>query len=425
MPEGPDGKTIIIVKKVSGHHGHHGGAWKVAFADFVTAMMAFFMVLWLVNSASVTTREKIASYFREPGVFAKGSGTPLQIGGAGILSESFAPPAEGNSATTTARKMYKVTSTSGQQPEAFDSGDGKGVMEMEFAEKSKSESDQKKDLEELAEKIKKQMAAEARKIGDDGNKLLGKIEIKVDQRGLHIEIMDTEEASMFQRGSASLHAAAEIELMKIAKILKTLPNPIDIEGHTDAAPFSPRMQQNYDNWNLSSDRANAARRILVGAGIAEKQIARVVGYADKRLKYPSDPMFDSNRRISISMRFTELAAKSLEGTKSAVTEPRPIGEKSDPKPAEAKPVETPKPATPPPPLPNVSSSVTGAASAAQTEPPAAAPVPPTPGASGLAVSVETTEPEGEPIRYEPRSGGDDGGTWQDKDKIFGGKNPFK
>ena len=85
MPEGPDGKTIIIVKKVSGHGGHHGGAWKVAYADFVTAMMALFMVLWLVNSSSSNTRERIASYFRKPGIFEKGSGTPLEIGGGGRL----------------------------------------------------------------------------------------------------------------------------------------------------------------------------------------------------------------------------------------------------------------------------------------------------------------------------------------------------
>ncbi|HMP49758.1 MAG TPA: flagellar motor protein MotB, partial [Oligoflexia bacterium] len=96
MPEGPDGKTIIIVKKVSGHGGHHGGAWKVAFADFVTAMMALFMVLWLVNSAAEPTRDRIASYFRKPGIFQKGSGNPMEMGGGGILPETFSPPTDGN-----------------------------------------------------------------------------------------------------------------------------------------------------------------------------------------------------------------------------------------------------------------------------------------------------------------------------------------
>ncbi len=108
MAEGPDGKNIIIVKKVSGHGGHHGGAWKVAFADFITAMMALFMVLWLVNSASVITRERIANFFRQPGVFETGSGTPMEIGGAGILSDAFSPPSEGNSEVSVAftNKIY-------------------------------------------------------------------------------------------------------------------------------------------------------------------------------------------------------------------------------------------------------------------------------------------------------------------------------
>src|SRR5215813_7505234 len=110
MAQGPDGKTIIIVKKVVGHVGHHGGSWKVAYADFVTSMMAFFMVLWLVNSASVPVRERIASYFRAPGVFEKGSGTPLETGGAGILPDTFAPPAERNSQVAQNNHIYVVIS---------------------------------------------------------------------------------------------------------------------------------------------------------------------------------------------------------------------------------------------------------------------------------------------------------------------------
>src|SRR5262249_25539587 len=112
MPEGPDGKTIIIVKKVSGHGGHHGGAWKVAYADFVTAMMALFMVLWLVNSAAEPTRQRIASYFRKPGIFQTGSGTPVETGGAGILNDTFAPPAEANSQIVMDKRIYNVEANS-------------------------------------------------------------------------------------------------------------------------------------------------------------------------------------------------------------------------------------------------------------------------------------------------------------------------
>src|SRR5476651_2013021 len=117
--------TVVVKrKKVSGHGGHHGGAWKVAYADFVTAMMAFFMVLWLVNSASVTTRERIASYFREPGVFEKGSGVPLEEGGAGILPDAFSPPGDENSRMSSSAKIYKVAAQNGRLPDAYDVGQG-------------------------------------------------------------------------------------------------------------------------------------------------------------------------------------------------------------------------------------------------------------------------------------------------------------
>jgi len=388
MPEGPDGKTIIIVKKVSGHGGHHGGAWKVAYADFVTAMMALFMVLWLVNSASVTTRERIASYFREPGVFEKGSGTPLQEGGAGILPDAFSPPAAENAKAQHSDKIYKEQ-TSGEIPETFTVGKGEGDA------KEKIEAT-RQELEKLAEAIKKQIEAAESKIGEDG-KLLGKIEVKVDQRGLHIEIMDTDKASMFQLGSATISPIAEEELGKIAKILVALPNPIDIEGHTDGRPFNSATSANYDNWNLSSDRANTARRILLKAGVKEKQIARVVGYADQRLKYPENALADGNRRISISMRFTELANKALEGTQTEVLESKPV------QPVNPKPVDPAKQAAPTP-----------ANNALELQ------AMQSPDKGKLRVEVGTSAPEGEPVAEDHRSDP----TWMEKDKIFGNKNPF-
>jgi len=144
MPEGPDGKTIIIVKKVSGHAGHHGGAWKVAYADFVTAMMALFLVLWLVNSASVVTREAIASYFKRPGVFEQGSGTPLEIGGGGILRETFAPPSDGNAQIIPHKDIYNIKETvkdkenPGGKGEGVGKGSGgrggKGAQQVSFEE---------------------------------------------------------------------------------------------------------------------------------------------------------------------------------------------------------------------------------------------------------------------------------------------------
>ena len=119
MAQGPDGKTIIIVKKVSGHAAHHGGSWKVAYADFVTSMMAFFMVLWLVNSAAIPVRERIASYFRAPGIFEKGSGTPIEMGGAGILPDTFAPPADKDAQIQPSNRIYDIQSDEGKQREVL------------------------------------------------------------------------------------------------------------------------------------------------------------------------------------------------------------------------------------------------------------------------------------------------------------------
>lgn len=318
MPEGPDGKTIIIVKKVSGHGGHHGGAWKVAYADFVTAMMALFMVLWLVNTASVTTREKIASYFRKPGVFEKGSGTPLEIGGGGILTDSFTPPAESNSQVSSSHRIYSVQTKDGDYREGFGRGEGNSEGDLAGAEQKGPE------LALIAQEIREALESKqsgAGKTGEEGgdkgqegetfNDSLGRVEIRIDQRGLHIDIMDTEKASMFSSGSALVHPDAREDVKKIGALLATLPNPIDIEGHTDAQPFRDAGRNSYDNWNLSVDRANAARRLLAEAGVESSKIARVVGYADQRPRVIDNPLDPSNRRITISMRFTEEAAEAL------------------------------------------------------------------------------------------------------------------
>ncbi len=388
MPEGPDGKTIIIVKKVSGHGGHHGGAWKVAYADFVTAMMALFMVLWLVNSAAVPTRQRIASYFREPGVFDSGSGTPLEQGGAGILPDAFSPPSDENSRVAVSEKLYEVDSTKGKILETFDPSAADGEK-------------QKVDLEKLAKEIKK--AINEADGGAGEGQLLGQVDVKVDQQGLHIEIMDTDEASMFEIGRSEIRPVAEAELSRIAAILKKLPNPIDIEGHTDATPFGKGSGRKYDNWDLSTDRANSARRALLRSGIKETQLARVVGFAAQRLKVPTNPIAPSNRRISISMRFTEMAAASLKGTQAKPTVSTPVKLTTEP----PKPVEGPQADAKAPVVAELLNSKKG---------------------SGLTVSVDTTPQVEPPIENTPapKAAPEPGArpVWMEKDKIFGGDNPF-
>jgi chemotaxis protein MotB len=339
MPEGPDGKTIIIIKKVSGHGGHHGGAWKVAYADFVTAMMALFMVLWLVNSAAEPTRERIASYFRKPGIFQKGSGNPMEMGGGGILPDVFSPASDGNSQIQVSDKIYTVDATSGRVRELYDEGEGskenryapkvqgdnaRGLREEEiFSQKveinTETDIEQSK-LKELKTEIEK--AIQESGAVDSFEGILGDIEIKIDQRGLVIEIMDTEKTSMFHSGQAVILGQAENKLLEIGNILKSVPNPIDIEGHTDASPFKGKRSITYDNWNLSTDRANAARRILEKAGFEKGQIARVVGYAAERPRDTENALNPANRRITISMRYTDRAKEALDGTKTFETNAR-------------------------------------------------------------------------------------------------------
>jgi chemotaxis protein MotB len=309
-----DDKPIIIVKKKGGHGGHHGGAWKVAYADFVTAMMAFFMVMWLVNSAETNTKQNIASYFRKPGLFTSGSGTPILIGEAGILPDAHMPPHQTRDKVKGKeeepkipdKKSKKELDTEGspaEQPVQLEENKGPNTPEeaklhalqkMMLEQKKKEE---RKELEKLAEEIKSEM----RKIPDLKDQL-GELEIKIESDGLVIEIMDTEKSSMFALSSAQITPEAQTAFFKIADLLSKYPNKLDVIGHTDSKPFSSR-KNGYSNWELSADRANAARRVLLSAGITEKRLLSVVGRADRDLKDPKNPLATANRRITLKMRF--------------------------------------------------------------------------------------------------------------------------
>ena len=317
MPEGPDGKTIIIVKKGGGHEGHHGGAWKVAFADFMTAMMALFLVLWLVNSASNATKDSIGRFFSgesEGVIFSQGTGTPLERGGGGFFDKPYKHPGR----DIDDQRIYRMEEPRGfhkdsgilePREDILDSGEAKNPSA------SGSSSSWEDDLgldedrlgqlaSELAQKLESSIAANSQNI----SARLGKIELTADIHGLHLEIMDTDKTSMFSSGNANFNPAAEGELEKLAVILAELPNPIDVEGHTDAIPFGAHKRASYDNFDLSTDRANAARRVLQRVGLKSGQIKRVVGYAANKPKLTDNPRDPSNRRITITMRFSKEAA---------------------------------------------------------------------------------------------------------------------
>ena len=235
MPTPP----IIIKKKVS-HGGHHGGAWKVAYADFVTAMMALFIVLWLMN-ASKQIQVAVGGYFKDPTGTAKKVGTNLA--GAG---ESFS-----------------LT---------------------------------KQNMTELKEQLQKSI----RSINDLEN-LRKNIEMTVTAEGLRIELLESEKGTFFDSGSPKLNESGQEMLALLAKQLGEVPNRVSIEGHTDAKPFTGR--NNYSNWELSADRANAARRLMQASGLRADQVDQVRGFADQRLRTPQQPLEASNRRVSIIVQY--------------------------------------------------------------------------------------------------------------------------
>jgi chemotaxis protein MotB len=266
-----DGEKITIIKKVNkrgGHGGHHGGAWKVAYADFVTAMMALFIVLWIVAN-NVTVRASVADYFRDPGAMHKtSSGVMNGVNSMKPFSDSqptqpVVPPSQPPQPTGTASPP--------QQAEV---------------EKLRQEGD----------RLMQMIAAIP-----DLSKFKDQIEIKITKDGLRIELIEQAEGLFFDIGSARLKSDAMQLLRLIASRIGTFPNDVVIEGHTDSRPYT---RAGYNNWDLSTDRANSARRVIEEGGIRERQVTSVNGYADRRLKNPDKPLDYSNRRVTILVAFS-------------------------------------------------------------------------------------------------------------------------
>ncbi|MGA3161390.1 MAG: flagellar motor protein MotB [Terracidiphilus sp.] len=234
-------QPIIIIKKVIGHGGHHGGAWKVAYADFVTALMALFIVLWLMGS-SEQVKKAIAGYFNDP----KGSGKLLGT-------------------------MMNGTGKNATAPATTD------------------------ELQKLKEKLEEEIKAR-----NELEKLSKQIEITITPEGLRIELIEGKDGTFFQSGSAKLSESGQVLLALLGKELKTIPNSLLIEGHTDATPYASNL--GYSNWDLSADRANSARRLLQQDGVRTDQVTQVRGYADQMLRVKNNPTDPSNRRISILVK---------------------------------------------------------------------------------------------------------------------------
>jgi chemotaxis protein MotB len=232
---------IVIKKKVSGA-GHHGGAWKVAYADFMTAMMSLFIVLWLLNTTP-QIKKAVAGYFNDPLSGGKETGT-----------------------------------------KALGVGDSVSIDQ--------------KNVANLKDQIEKAMIRQT-----DLTKLSKQVEITMTGEGLRIELIEDSGGTFYQSGSPKLSDNGVKLLDMLAEQLKVLPNHLMIEGHTDAQPYSGN--KGYSNWELSSDRANSARQLLQDAGLRQDQISQVRGYADQSLRVPSNPLDPSNRRVSLIVQWAD------------------------------------------------------------------------------------------------------------------------
>ncbi|HEY7096411.1 MAG TPA: flagellar motor protein MotB [Terriglobales bacterium] len=233
-------RPIVIVKKKAAHVGHHGGAWKVAYADFVTAMMALFIVLWLLNS-SKQIQVAVGGYFKDPTGTSKKVGTNLMGSG-----ESFA---------LTKENMPRLKE------------------ELQKAVRTMTNFEQFKD----------------------------QLEMTVTSEGLRIELLETESGTFFESGRPTPSPNGVELLDRLAEELGKLPNKVSIEGHTDSKPYAE--EGDYGNWELSTDRANAARRLMQAHGLGSDQVTQVRGFADQHLRKPEQPLDASNRRISVIVQY--------------------------------------------------------------------------------------------------------------------------
>ena len=240
---------IIVIRKKINHGGHHGGAWKVAYADFVTAMMALFIVLWLLSS-SEKVKKSVESYFQDPTGSGRLAGTTR-------------------------------------------SGKGEGLM-------LKPE-----DMAKLKDRIEQAMEQLPK-----FDQLKQNVAMTVTNEGLRIELLETEKGLFFDSGSSKLSPRGEEMLRMLAGQLKLLPNKLLVEGHTDAKPYG--SETGYSNWELSADRANMARRLMQDSGVTQDQIAQVRGFADRHLRDAKAPLNPGNRRVSVIVQYVEATAAGAE-----------------------------------------------------------------------------------------------------------------
>ena len=266
----------IIVKKIKkATHGHHGGAWKIAYADFVTAMMSFFLLMWLLGASSDAQLEGIAEYFK----------TPLKValmGGNMVGTSDALIKGGGKDLTKKQGQVKPVDGPKGKQ-KVVDIKDVKEALKKEETAK----------LEELKKKIEKAIE-DSPTLSKFKNQLL----LDITSDGLRVQIVDEKNRPMFNSSKAELQPYARQILQELGQMFNGVTNKISLSGHTDATPY-PNGEKSYSNWELSADRANASRRELVAGGMDETKLLRVVGLSSASLFDKENPLNPTNRRISI------------------------------------------------------------------------------------------------------------------------------
>lgn len=285
MTASRDTKRPIVVKRPVAREEDHGGQWKVAYADFVTAMMAFFLIMWLLASATQSQREVIAKYFSNTSLFDLPAGSGVLSGGLSVLEGSDVKPERGAMVpkASAVRNNAKGSKTDATQT-AEASNDR---LERQRFEAVKAELEQMMAVGALAH------------VADN-------ISVEMTQEGLRIQIFDRDGEPMFTTGSADPEPRLKLILGVIAQVLGTIQNGVIIAGHTDAQPL---QTPDYTNWELSADRANAARRVLDADGLAGNRILLVEGRAGTEPLFPQAPLDARNRRISVTILRSEVEAK--------------------------------------------------------------------------------------------------------------------
>ena len=283
------GETPVIIKKVKkgGHGGHHGGAWKVAYADFVTAMMAFFLLMWLINTTSPEQKRGIADYFAPASVSQTTSGSGGILGGTALGED-------GAKATGSASVIQQLAPDA--PPDAQDQGKSKksgsaGALTAEEAAKEAAARKEDDDFQSAAQSLRQAMQ-DMPELAELSKQVL------VDQtpEGLRIQLVDQEGRSMFEQGSTKPNDRARLLLRAVAKVVNQLHNRITVSGHTSATVGAAKAG---DDWALSASRANASRNVLQESGVDADRIYQVSGKANSDPLYPDDPTLPGNRRIAI------------------------------------------------------------------------------------------------------------------------------